>query len=925
MTVYEPAPDDRRLAAYIVPQPRTRPNIADLRRFLGRELPPYLVPSAYVLLESIPVTDNGKIDRDRLPAPSEERPDIAEELVPPATPLEALLADIVAAVLGVTQVGTNDNFFELGGDSILAIQVVARAQEQGVGLSPLDLFEHPTVKLLAATAQSSDTDRRIKPRAADAPPVLSFDQERLWLEDKLVSGAAYQIGGRLRLTGPLRVDVLESSIRAILHRHEILRSKFPVVGDGPVQVVDYSEEQWQLAVEDLTPLPEDDRLTEARRLADEQSSAKFDLGAGPLFRCLLLRLNDDDHMLSITSHHIVSDMSSLGLFLSELKALYEAGGDASTAELPELPVQYLDYALWQRDWLSGETLQQEVGFWRDHLAGAPAAITLPALRTEESDTTPVGGRFRGQLSSADTVALRALCRQRGVTSFMVVLAALSTVLNRWSGQDDVVVGVSISTRTDAGTDRLIGCFINTLPLHVSTAGRPAFTELLGRARQVALDGYAHAAAPFDLLVQELNVPRDPRHTPLFQVYLNVIDIPLSQRIGDVDLRIAETPALPTSFDVVVTAQEMLGVFCYELTYDARRYGEAMMGALTQQFEEMLRGVVADPGRGIYEYVLGSAGAEDAVDMNSATVEPADIAFDKSSAAVVDGSGAWSHAWLAAASEAVARRVADVGGEADSVGVVRRSRAGFAAAVAGCAKAGVSYTVVAPDADVSGFAAVLDADSSELSSLLPGRETAISADLPHRDWTARHLGLTAADRIAVLTPNAHHLASALSAAAASGAAVHLSDAPDLDALAAWLADASVTVVYATPQLLRAVATRTKLPALRHVLIDNPGGLLWQDVDTAHSLSDACRCTTLYGVGADGRPLAAYDVPPDWREHPVPARVPLGDAAGDAASVLLPGGAPAAVGEVGELWFGTHRTGDLARRWTEGTLEHVGAAA
>ncbi|GIF62806.1 hypothetical protein Ais01nite_08410 [Asanoa ishikariensis] len=805
--VHEPEPGDRRLVAHLVTRDGTAVGSADLRRFLARELPPYLVPSAFVPVEEIPLTENGKVDFARLPQPGGERPDLVEALVLPESPLERQIAQLVAAVLGVDTVGANDDFFELGGDSILAIMVVSRAQEEGISLTPLDIFQHRTVAQLARTVAGTEAARVIAPRSPDAAPVLSFDQERLWLEDQLVPGPAYNVGWQQRLIGPLDLALVDRCLRTILARHESLRSRFPIADGRPIQVVDPLDDGWRPRFEDFSALA--DGVARAKALMGEQVATGFDLANGPLVRCLVVKLGENDHLISMISHHVVADVVSVGLFVRELGMLYQAGGDPVAGGLPELPIQYLDYAVWQRERLAGAELDRQVDYWRDHLDGAPRALTMPAQAHVAAE--PRGDRVFSRLSAADTAALKELCRARDVTPFMVVLGAFGTVLGRWSGQREVVVGVSISNRTDHGTESLIGSFINTLPLRVDFSGEPTFAELLDRVRQVALGGYAHADAPLDVIMKRLGVTRDPRRTPLFQVMLNVVDVPPIERFGDIVVADVEAPPLPPSFDLVLTTNEIKGELHYFLEYDATRFPDDLMRDLAAHLGRFLSAVAADPTRGVLDYALGDAEAPD--------------------------------------------------------------------------------------------------------------EAAVD-----QHWAVERFGLTSADRFVVLSgPPAQALAAASAARHAGGTLVTTDRPPNNDpgALARWLRAQRISVVHATPPLLRALAAKGPLHALRYVFVENSGALTAHDIAVIRSLAPAGRVVATYRTGADGVPVAAYQVPEDWRQEAAPLRVPLGTGLpGRPVRLLHPGGQAAAVGEVAAIWRGADPTGDLGRRWPDGTLEFVG---
>jgi amino acid adenylation domain-containing protein len=822
VVAWEAGAGDRRLVGYVVAPPRTRPNMTDVRRFLAGELPDYLVPSVLVRLESVPVTANGKVDYGRLPEPGDERPELEQELVLPRTPLEEQLAGVIAGVLGITLVGVEDNFFELGGDSILAIQVAARAQELGIPLAPLDLFEHPTLAQLATKAtQTPDAPAvrgRITPRPPDAEPVLSYDQERLWLDEQLTPGPAYHVGGQHKLVGVLDVGLLERCLRVIIGRHEALRTRFPVVEGQPVQVVDEVDPGWRLPVEDLSGAGAG-RARAAAELLMEQAATPFDLAHGPLLRCLLIKLSDTDHMLGVVTHHVACDATSISLFVRELSALYGAGGDVAVAGLPVLPVQYRDFAVWQRGWLAGEELDRQVAYWRRHLAGAPAALALPAAGRAVTQGA-AGGRIRRSLPAGPTAALAELCRRQDVTLFMVVLSALAAVLARWSGQDDVVVGVSASNRTDAGIENLIGCFINTLPLRVDVSGHPSFAGLLGRVREVALGAYAHADAPLDLLVREFTPTRAPDRTPLFQVILNVLEDPADGRISGIEATTLERPMQATKFDLTLTTREYEGSLRMEFEFNADRYEAVMMETLTGQVATLLTAAAADPGQNLLDYQLGPP---------AHTTQPA----------------------------------------------------------------------LPP----------------------PG---------PPGQWAARTLTLTPHDKIAVLAGSPAHRTAATTAATAA-AATELASPPPLTAGAAalttWLRDTRATIAYLTPPVLRTLARAPQphLPDLRWAVIENTGDLLAHDITTLARLGPHCRCAALYHVQPDGTPLAAHLVPPTFNPATAPPRLPLGHDITGPAQLRHPTGQPATIGEVAEICHGTTPTGDLGRRWADGTLEYVAPAS
>jgi acyl carrier protein len=525
---------------------------------------------------------------------------------PSGAQYEETMLEIWRDILGRPDIGVLDDFFDLDGNSIHAVQVIARIRETyGVSIRAVDFFESPTVAALAAAVASRAPAERptISRRPPDALPVLSFDQQRLWLADQLMPGA-YNVHGRRRMLGPLDIDALDRSVRAIIERHETLRTRLPDVDGEPLQVVDDPRDDWRLAVADVSDA--EDRLSAALRLADEDALRPFDMAAGPLFRCLLVRLSENDHVLGITAHHTVCDDWSVTLFVQELSALYRVGGDVARADVPELPIQYRDFAVWQQQWLASDVVQRELEFWRQHLAGAPPRLTLPTT-AGPSPSRGAGHHLRSVLSTQDTTALHEVCRAYDLTVFIALLAAFAAALGRRSGQTDVVIGVPITGRTDPGTKNLIGLFYNTLPLRVDLSGSPTLAELLARARDVALGGYSNADAPLDLIVRHVRAVRIPDSTPLFQAILNVVDRPKTNQIyrpsnearGDVTDEAMDGPVRPSKLDLVLTGRELDGALEMNLEFDSVRYEAAAMRALLDDVGTLLRMARTDPTAPIF--------------------------------------------------------------------------------------------------------------------------------------------------------------------------------------------------------------------------------------------------------------------------------------------------------------------------------------
>ena len=609
--VREDTPGDRRLVAYVVKKPGAA--AGDLREFLKRSLPEYMVPAGFVELTSLPLNTNGKVDRRALLAIPLERPGMEEEMQAPRTWVEELLAEIWAEVLGAERVGVDDDFFQLGGHSLLATQVVSRVRKVfGVDLALRELFESPKLGGLAAEIER----KRRAGSVLAAPPLepvarrealpLSFAQQRLWFLDQWQPGSpAYNIPTALRMTGSLRPAVLEAALGEIVRRHESLRTVFESVEGEPVQKI-RAAGAWMLPSVDLGGLPGAERESETRRLARQEARRPFDLSQGPLFRGCLLRLDAGEHVLLGTMHHIVSDGWSMGVLTRELGALYRAFCEGAPSPLPELPIQYVDYAHWQRAWLSGEVLAAELGYWREQLAGMPPVLSLPTDRPRPSVRSVRGGSEPFRLTADLTGALQTLGRAEGATPFMMLLAAFQALLGRSSGREDVSVGTPIAGRNRVEIEGLIGFFVNTLVLRTDLSGDPSFRELLGRVREVALAAHSHQDLPFEKLVEELEPERSPSHTPLFQVMFMLQNAPAGELdLPGVRLRSlgSESSGTAAKFDLTLTVAEVGGTFQGAIEYNVDLFDAASVRRMAGHFAALLEGAVAEPGERLSERSL----------------------------------------------------------------------------------------------------------------------------------------------------------------------------------------------------------------------------------------------------------------------------------------------------------------------------------
>ena len=608
VTAREDVPGDKRLFAYVVPNQEQTTTPRDLRHFLKEKLPDYMMPSAFVLLEALPRTPNGKVERRALPVPDKARPELEETFVAPRTPVEEVLAGIWAEVLGLDRVGVQDNFFELGGHSLLATQVISRVRDAfSVELSLYSLFEASTITSLGEKIEAARREGLglqappILPRTQNENLPLSFAQQRLWFLDQLVPDAPiYNIPLAYRVTGQLNVAALEQSLGEIVRRHEALRTTFTAVDGQPIQVI-APEIDLRLPVVDLWEIPETERDADVQRLTTQEAQQPFDLTTGPLLRVKLLRLDEAEHVLLLTMHHIISDGWSLNMLMRELTVLYEAFSTGKPASLPELPIQYADFALWQREWLSGAVLDSQLAYWKQQLGGELPVLELPTDRPRLPVQTYRGARQSFELSKDLTDALKALSRREGVTLFMTLLAAFKTLLYRYTGQEDVIVGVPIANRNRAEIEGLIGFFVNTLVLRSNLSGIPSFRELLGRVREVALGAYAHQDMPFEMLVEELQPERDMSYNPLFQVMFVLQNAPMPDwEFSGLTLSSLAVDSKTAKFDLSLslteTEQGLIGVF----GYNRDLFDEATIARTVGHLQILLEGVVADPDKRIYE-------------------------------------------------------------------------------------------------------------------------------------------------------------------------------------------------------------------------------------------------------------------------------------------------------------------------------------
>ncbi|HYW07111.1 MAG TPA: amino acid adenylation domain-containing protein, partial [Longimicrobium sp.] len=686
----------------------------ELRAALRATLPEYMLPSAFVRLDALPLGPSGKTDRRALPAPPTES---GAEYRAPGTEVEAALVEAWSEVLGVERVGIDDDFFDLGGHSLLATRVLSRVRQRlGVDLPVRALFQHPTVAALAGAIRRERGDSApqppLEPADRDAPLPLSFAQQRLWfLAEMEPESPLYNLPAAVRMRGELDEAALRRALAEIVRRHEALRTVFRAGRDGtPVQEVTAAPADFPLPVADLRGFPAAWARAEVLRLAADEAEAPFDLRADPLLRGLLVRVADGEHALVLTLHHIVGDGWSVGVLFGELAALYGAFRDGGESPLAPLAVQYADYAAWQRAWLTEGTLEAQLAYWRARLDGAPPLLELPTDHARPSVQS-----HRGEILPFDVPAglarrVRALARREGATPFMVLLAAFTLVLHRLSGSDDVVVGAPVAGRARPEVEGLIGFFVNTMALRVDASGNPSFRELVGRARETALEAYAHQDLPFERVVEELHPTRTLGYNPLFQVALALQNVPravagppgLTLELEDVDSGTAK-------FDLFLELVEEGDRLRAKLEYATDLWEEDGARRIAALFIRLLDAAVAEPDAALTALggttdgerdellALGAGPAPEAVAVPVHERVAARARAHPDATAVRAGDVMLSYGELDAAANRLAHHLRALGvGPESVVGVCLERGAELVVAALAAFKAGAAYLPLDPE-------------------------------------------------------------------------------------------------------------------------------------------------------------------------------------------------------------------------------------
>ncbi|HEV2622969.1 MAG TPA: condensation domain-containing protein, partial [Frateuria sp.] len=755
VTVREDRPGDTRLVAYLVSDAPVEESA--LRARLHEHLPEYMLPQHIVALAALPLLPNGKIDRARLPAPIVASPP-AGARVGPRDELERQVALAMAAVLGGHEPGIDENFFEQGGHSLLAAQLIARLnRELDLALPLRSVFEAPTIARLAAAIRGAGTAgaRRPIPRLADrsrAP--LSLMQQRLWYLEQLHPGrVAYHTPSAHRLRGALDLPAFEQALCAMVRRQPVLRTAIETL-DGLAQQHIHAAIDVELPLEDLAGLAPEEREPWLRRRLDALIAEPFDLAAPPLFRARLFRLGEQEHVFFFMAHHIVWDGWSFDLLYQEMTALYEAFRAGGADPLPPLAVEYADFAAWHREWMQGEPLQRQLAHWLQRLESPPEPLELPADRARPSRMSGAGGTEWIELPADRLQALHAFARRAGATPFMVLLAAYVVLLHRLGGQRDLIVNTPVRGRDTAELERVMGFFVNALPLRVPVDPQAGFLDVLRAVRATVLDAFACPDVPFEHLVKALRLPRDESRPPLAQAmfsYQNVSARP--RRWGD--LQHEQVPVFQRG------AAEDLGLWFIEqehrllggLTYNADLFEAATAARFRQGYETLLEAALADPQQPVAQLPLlpaaewarlkrwnATAAVVPASSMQGQFERQCEAAPER--AAVRCGATVLSYGELDARANRIAHGLLAQGVHAGAlVGIALERGVDMLAAVLGTLKAGAGYVPLDPGFPAerlaymvsdAGLAALLTQDGLAPRFDLRGRPV-IALDAPPESW------------------------------------------------------------------------------------------------------------------------------------------------------------------------------------------------
>ena len=711
--------DDVRIVGYLIPSDPAQPiPLSDLRNQLRDNLPDYMIPSQFMCVDAFPMTPSGKLDRKSLPVPNWTQLEAEREIVAPETETEKKLVRIFGEVLGVERVGATDDFFDLGGHSLSALRLLSHIHEQfQVKLGLRTLFKTSSVREMAL---GIDTTPKQQPSALETPIVpvshagwlpLSFAQQRLWFLEQYQPGlTAYNCASAFHITGKVKLDVLEKTLNEIVQRHAILRTVFSPKDSTPAQRI-LPHSPFMLDLKDLTSLPISIREAEALKIITEDAQHPYNLTNGPLFRFRVLKLSDEKWVLAVQLHHIIFDGWSANVLLDELSALYEAFHAGKPTPLPELALQYADFATWQSNVFQGKTLAASLKYWRNHLGKNPPDLDLPTDHARPAVQTYCGDTIKLVLSPTLSEALRSLSRKEGVTLFTTLLAAWRTFLHRYTGQTDIIIGSAVAGRTRVALENMIGFFVNMLAIRLDLSENPSFLDLLKLEHETTLTAYENQEIPFDSVVTDLLSSRDSSRSPLFQVAFagqNTRTAPV--QFAGLTATIEELNNKTAKFDLTLYAVDAGEKILLPLEYNTDLFDASTIQRWIQNFQILLEGIVEDPHQRIDTLPLLSDTERQQLltEWNKNAIVPypressipelfeAEVAAHPDTLAIVTDTTTWTYRELNEKANILAHRLRTLGINKEMfVGLCMERSAEMIAATLGILKAGAAYVPLDP--------------------------------------------------------------------------------------------------------------------------------------------------------------------------------------------------------------------------------------
>jgi amino acid adenylation domain-containing protein len=590
------------LCAYIVPRVAHRFTVSELREYLLQYLPDYMIPAYFIPLEQLPLTPNGKIDRKALPEPDEGTIETGVEYVAPMIDTETKLVNVWQLLLNIERIGIMDDFFELGGDSILVNQCIARIREELQVEIPLrKFFENPYIKALSQEIKKQERQvSSIKPMKREGEIPLSFAQERLWFLQELdAESTAYFVPRVIRIKGQLDIRLVELTFTEIIRRHEILRTVFPTVDGRPVQRIQ-PPYPFKIPVIDWGQEEEENQNQKVSRFLKEEGQRAFDFEKGPLLRVTVLKIKENENLLVLTEHHLIHDGWTQGVLLREFIEIFTAYSEGKAHGLPELPIQYADFAIWQRDYLRGEVLDRHLDYWKETLSGLSPVLDVPADRARPPVISGEGAMKAFYLSAGLTHRLKDFSRKNGSTLYMTMLAVFKTFLYRYTGVEDLCVGTGIANRRYKEMEGMLGMAINTLPLRTPLAGDITFHQCLRRVKETCLEAFHHEDTPFGKIVEIMKPERSLSYTPLFQVIFSFMDTPTEDlRLPGLELRLEESHNRSSKFDinvVVVPPEDETGETLVEWEYNTDIFDDETADRMITHYTRLLEEILHTPGK-----------------------------------------------------------------------------------------------------------------------------------------------------------------------------------------------------------------------------------------------------------------------------------------------------------------------------------------